>query len=152
MVLSAAAAREAAPRAPATVNACGQRAWILSPAQLREFQLRLEGNPGARILREPGFPPGPWSSLRNEIEIGTIQIRDRPPGRPAKNFVLKKLSNVFQLEISESWTRRADPQPVPNQVSFRAVIPEGSSVLVDSAIAVPARDESYWFIFTPAPP
>ena len=76
-------------------------------------------------------------------------MRDRPPGRPMRNYVLKKLSRAFQIHINEYWVRRTDPQPEPNQITLNAVIPEGTSILVDSAIAGPGREERYWFVLTP---
>lgn len=152
MILSEELARKAGPRWAATTNDCCQRAWILSPKQLQEFKLRLEGEPGARILREPGYQAQLRADFKEEIESGAVYVRDRPPGRPSRNFVLKKLLHAYQIHINELWARRTDPQPVPNQVTLNAVIPEQSSILVDSAIAGPGRGERYWFIFSPSAP
>ena len=152
MILSEEAAKNALPHSVATTNGLGQRAWILSAEQLREFQLHLEGDPGARILLQQGYPMALRPDFRDEIESGAIYMRDRSPGRPTRNFVLKKLSRAFQVHINEYWVRRTDPQPEPNQITLNVVMPEESSLLVDSAIAGPARSERYWFIFTPGMP
>ena len=63
--------------------------------------------------------------------------RDRGPGKANRNFDFKRLSTSFQLQISESWTRRTDPQPVPNEICFRAVIPDGRRL--GSSATRPAR-------------
>ena len=152
MILSETVARRALPHSVATTNGLGQRAWILSAEQLREFQSRLEGEPGARVLLQPGYPAPLRPDFKEEIESGAIYMRDRSPGRPTRNFVLKKLSRAFQVHINEYWVRRVDPQPEPNQITLNAVMPEESSLLVDSAIAGPGRSERYWFIFTPGMP
>jgi hypothetical protein len=152
MILSEEAAKKALPRLEATTNGLGQRAWILSAEQLREFQMRLEGDPGARILLQPSYSAALRPDFKEEIESGAIYIRDRSPGRPTRNFVLKKLSHAFQVHINEYWVRRVDPQPDPNQITLNAVMPEESSLLVDSGIAGPGRSERYWFIFTPGMP
>jgi hypothetical protein len=152
MILSEELARRAVPNWTATTNDYRQRAWIVSSEQLQEFQLRLEGEPGARILREPGYPGPLRADFKDEIESGAIYVRDRPPGRPTRNYILKKLLHGYQIHINELWVRRIDPQPDPNQITLNAVIPEKTSILVDSAIAGPGRGERYWFIFTPVGP
>jgi hypothetical protein len=152
MILSEELARRSVSDWAATTNEFRQKAWILSPNGLREFQLCLEGDPGARILREPGYPAPLRADFKEEIESGAVYMRERPPGRPTRNFAVKKLLHAYQIHINEIWVRRIDPQPQPNQIALSAVIPKGSSILVDSAIAGPGKAERYWFIFTPVGP
>ncbi len=139
---------------PATTNANGMRAWILTPTESTELQQQLKTNSGAILLGNPSIMTLNGGQAR--LVVGnTAAMVGTPRTATTVDLIPKVVSGAVKVTIAATSIENAMPsgnaQAVKTNfaVACQAVIPNGGSLVLDSGSPKDGSTNSYWLIVSP---
>lgn len=141
---------------PATTTADGERAWIMSPSEMKSFRQRLLDLRGGTVLGSPrihtiGGGSAQLSSVRNvyvpwkSATIGfTLDVAPRVTGNSLRLIVTAISTEALTATNSAAATIRTN-----FAIIYQAWMDSQSALVVDAGKARDSQGNGYWFIVTP---
>jgi hypothetical protein len=141
---------------PATTTADGERAWVLSPSDLKALRQRLQALPGATLLGSPsihtiGGGSAQLSSVKSvyvpwkSASVGlTIDVAPNVTGNSVRLIVSAVSTEVLPPTNPASTTTRTN-----FAINYQAWMHSQSGLVVDTGKARDSQGNGYWFIVLP---
>ncbi len=156
LTISSAGAEQINLGVPLSTNAAGQRAWVLSPSELKTFNQSLKSNSGAESKDKPSISTLNGGQARlmmvntvlagtNRIQVGTIV--DLLP--KAFSGSVKLLIGITSTEYL-GLTSNGVPMIRTNlAAACRVLIPNTGGLVVDGGNNQNNSESNYWLVITP---
>lgn len=160
LTVTSGAAESAQLGAPASTNANGMRAWIVSHEQLNAFNQFLKTNEGVTRIGSPRIATG--DGRQSQISVGQSIFARNPSGTNwipvgiTVNMVAKLRGDSFSVTVGAicSDVVRASAPVSPDihtkfAAACRALIPNSGGLIVDGGSGTNAGGTNYWFTISP---
>jgi hypothetical protein len=154
LIISSTAAEQIGLGSPATTNANGMRAWILTPTESTELQRQLKTNSGTILLGNSSVMT--LNRGQTRVVVGnTGAMVGTPRTATTVDLIPKVVSGAVKVTIAatsiETVVPSGNAQSVKTNfaVACQAVIPNGGSLVLDSGSPKDGNTNRYWLIVSP---